>query len=178
MAEKKRTRPSVRLACFCENVLEEQDRVQSLIRIYDRTSVQFVQPIPTDLPDNADAPHRVIFFAILDGVTDWAGERVDFLIQKPFEKKASKQGEIVLDSDPMPQTANVKIPAIINALVPGVYIFELRLKGKRLVQRELTVMHGQEVEQPEPVEPESATIHAADLPGATSDKVSRPRKKK
>lgn len=154
MAEKKTKRklPSVRLACFCENALEEADGIFSLIRIFDSTTVQILTPLPDPVPENAVAPHRVIFFVILDDAKPWEDEFLEFQLFFPTSTKPVFQESICLDRKPMQDVANFRFPVDINAITPGVFRFVLRIGGMKLVERRLNVRHGVVVGQPEQAE--------------------------
>ena len=136
----KRKLPEVRMACFCDQVIQGADNAISIIRIIDRVTVEVARPPTPADTTNESIPYPVTLFAMLDGVRPWGGNSVEFWARSPrgsFEQKA----EIQLGSDDRASdTANFILPTAIDLRRPGRIEVELRLAGKRLARRQLELV--------------------------------------
>ena len=63
----KRKLPEVRMACFCDQVIQGADNAISIIRIIDRVTVEVARPPTPADTTNESIPYPVTLFAMLDG---------------------------------------------------------------------------------------------------------------
>ena len=144
MAEsRKRKLPTVRLACFCDQVIQGNDSVLTIVRIIDRVVIEFLIPEEVDVPKDLRIPYRVDMAIMLDEVTPWKGESVELWARRPggrFERFA----ELPLaprDDGSFGDSANLILKADLNARYAGLWEFELRLENRRVLKRALTLEH-------------------------------------
>lgn len=132
--------PDVRVACFCDQVIQGADNAMSIVRIVDRINADLLEPLPPPTGPDDRIPYQVTLFVVLDGVRAWSGSAVEVWTRsprKPFEKKADIQlGAEGRASD----TANIVLPTAIDLRHPGVFEVEFRLKGRRLARRRIELV--------------------------------------
>lgn len=129
--------PIARVACFCDQVIQGNDRAISLIRIVDRVEIELREPIPESLEPDAGLPYPLTFFAMLDGMPPWIHHSVEMWIRVP-KRRFEKFAEIPFEpEEEIPDTANLIFQLNLNLYRPGTYDVELRIQKRRIVTRQL-----------------------------------------
>lgn len=129
--------PEVRVACFCDQVIQGADDTMSVIRIIDRVTVDLSAPLP--IADRSAEPirHDVTFFAMIDGVRPWSGQAIE-IWAKPPGKAFERRTIVPLGSEAeTADTVNLILATGVDLRRPGRFVLEVRLAGRRLARRQL-----------------------------------------
>lgn len=135
MSEALQELPIVRLACFCENVIQSTDGVLSLIRIYDRFLIDEadIASVSREDPDIL-GPLPVHFVIMLDRAKGWVGHEIIVWGGEEGGEPAELSRIPIVQGTDNPGV-NIIFQFGINARRVGRHRFELTLDGRTLLTR-------------------------------------------
>lgn len=154
--------PFLALAVLCENMLQDKDGVNSLIRIIDTFTVQAQTPAGEPIPSAAFSffPPTIAFQLVIGFKSGQAkGNRTLKLIAKmPSGQVISESATTIsLDGEQEPRGSVVRIPMYLGAKEQGVYWIDVLLNDELMTQIPLRVRFEGGVDSGSAVPPSSQT---------------------
>lgn len=137
---KKAGGPFLAAAVFCESILEDKDRVISVIRVIDGCQVFITPNAPPEVPSKA-VPVQVsqnVLVSFRSG--DAPGKHLLKLVLEQPDGKRSDIAEQEIELSPEPHGgSNIKIAATMLVYSSGVFWIDVNLDNKRFTRMPLRV---------------------------------------